>query len=90
MDENVLIELLRQAVFLIIKVASPMLLVSLIIGLVVSMLQTITSIQEQTLTFLPKLVGIFLILVVFGNWIFKNITEFFEYLTLNFDFFIKG
>lgn len=90
MNENMLLELLRQALYLIIKVASPMLIVSLVIGLVVSILQTITSVQEQTLTFVPKLIGVFLVLMLTGNWIFKNITEFFQYLCDNFRYFIRG
>lgn len=90
MDENMLLELLRRTLFLIIKVSAPMLLVSLIIGLVVSILQTVTSIQEQTLTFVPKLLGIFLVLMLFGNWIFRSVTEFMEYIALNFEFYIRG
>lgn len=90
MNENILIGLLRQTLFLIIKVSAPMLLVSLVIGLIVSILQTITSIQEQTLTFVPKFLGIFLTLALFGNWIFRSVTQFFEYLALNFEFYIRG
>lgn len=90
MNENMLIELLRQALYLIIKVSAPMLLVSLVIGLIVSILQTVTSVQEQTLTFVPKLLGIFLVLMITGNWIFKSITEFFVYLCDNFRYFIQG
>ena len=90
MNENMLIELLKETLFLIIKVAAPMLITSLVIGLVVSILQTITSIQEQTLTFVPKLIGVFLVIMLFGNWIMKNITEYFVYLADNFRYFIEG
>lgn len=90
MNENMLVELLRQALYLIIKVSAPMLIVSLVIGLVVSVLQTITSIQEQTLTFVPKLIGVFLVLMLTGNWIFHSVTEFFQYLCDNFRYFIEG
>lgn len=90
MNENILLELLRQTLYLVIKVSAPMLLTSLIIGLVISILQTVTSIQEQTLTFVPKLVGVFLVLMLCGNWISKCITEFFEYLAMNFSYFING
>lgn len=56
------------ALFLVIKVSAPVLLVSLIVGLVVSIFQTVTSIQEQTLTFVPKIIAVFLALIVLGNW----------------------
>lgn len=89
MNENILVELLRQTLFLIIKVSSPMLITSLVIGLVVSILQTVTSIQEQTLTFVPKLIGVFLVLMISGNWIMKCITEYFQYIADNFRYFIQ-
>ena len=66
-----------------------MLLVSLVVGLVISILQTVTSIQEQTLTFVPKLISIFLVLVIAGNWILTNIVEYMEYLFENFNAFIR-
>lgn len=90
MNENILVELLRQTLYLIIKVSSPMLITSLVIGLVVSILQTVTSIQEQTLTFVPKLIGVFFVIMLFGNWIMKSITEYFQYLADNFRYFIQG
>lgn len=53
-----------------------MLLVSLVVGLIISILQTVTSIQEQTLTFVPKLLAIFLTLILAGNWILTSLKEF--------------
>lgn len=89
MDEEILVTILRETLYLIIKVSAPMLLVSLVVGLVVSILQTVTSIQEQTLTFVPKLISIFLIIMLFGNWIMTNISEYFVYLCDNFAVYIK-
>jgi flagellar biosynthetic protein FliQ len=66
-----------------------MLITSLVIGLVVSILQTVTSIQEQTLTFVPKLIAVFLVIMLFGNWIMKSIVEYFQYLADNFRYFIQ-
>ena len=63
-----------SALFLIIKVAAPLLLVSLAVGLIVSIFQTVTSIQEQTLTFVPKIVAIFLTLILLGNWILTELS----------------
>lgn len=76
MTADIVIDIARNAIFLILKCAMPMLLVSLVIGLLVSIFQTVTSIQEQTLTFVPKLLGIFLVLMLAGAWIINNIVEF--------------
>lgn len=89
MSENIVIDIAREAVFLIIKVASPILIVSLSVGLIVSILQTVTSIQEQTLTFVPKLISILLVVMLFGNWMLTSIKEFMVELFSNFSYFIN-
>ena len=76
MTEQVIIDIFTQTLVLIIKVSAPMLLVSLVVGLIVSILQTVTSIQEQTLTFVPKLLAIFLTLILAGNWILTTLKEY--------------
>ena len=76
MTEEVIIDIFTQTLVLIIKVSAPMLVVSLVVGLIVSILQTVTSIQEQTLTFVPKLLAIFLTLILAGNWILTMLKEF--------------
>lgn len=76
MTEEVVIDIFTQTLVLIIKVSAPMLLVSLVVGLIISILQTVTSIQEQTLTFVPKLLAIFLTLILAGNWILTMLKEF--------------
>lgn len=83
------VNLMSETLYLIIKVSAPMLLVSLVVGLVISILQTVTSIQEQTLTFVPKLISIFLVLTIAGNWILTSIVEYMEYLFDNFNAFIR-
>ncbi|MDI9508433.1 MAG: flagellar biosynthesis protein FliQ [Clostridiales bacterium] len=90
MSENVVIDIAREAVFLIIKVAAPILLVSLTVGLIVSILQTVTSIQEQTLTFVPKLIAILLVVLLFGNWMLTSIKEFMIDLYSNFAYYINA
>ena len=60
----------------IVKTAVPVLLVSMIVGLVISLFQTLTSIQEQTLTFVPKLIAILLTLMLLGAWMLNQITGF--------------
>ena len=70
------IEILRQLVGTSLLVVSPILIGSLIVGLVVSLLQSVTSIQEQTLSFVPKLVTISLVLVLGAPWILRQLMQF--------------
>ena len=90
MNENMVVDIAREAIYLIIKVAAPILLVSLTVGLVVSILQTVTSIQEQTLTFVPKLIAILLVVMLFGNWMLTSIKEFMVELYTNFSYYINA
>ena len=69
-------DIARDALYLIIKVSLPVLLVSLIVGLIISIFQTVTSIQEQTLTFVPKIICVFLALILFGPWMMNSMVEF--------------
>lgn len=78
MSTGDVMDVASQAIWLIIKCSAPMLISSLIIGLIVSIFQTVTSIQEQTLTFVPKLVTILLVLLICGDWIMNNIVAFIE------------
>ncbi|MBR6771670.1 MAG: flagellar biosynthesis protein FliQ [Lachnospiraceae bacterium] len=78
-----------SALFLIIKTAAPILLVSLIVGLVISIFQTVTSIQEQTLTFVPKILCVFLTLILLGHWILTQVTEYMVELWSNFSMYIR-
>lgn len=77
------------ALFTIIKCAAPVLLVSLCVGLIVSIFQTVTSIQEQTLTFVPKILSIFLTLILLGHWMLNNMVEFMTALWENFSIYIR-
>lgn len=78
-----------SALYLIIKVAAPVLLVSLVIGLIVSIFQTVTSIQEQTLTFVPKILAVFLTLILLGNWMLNEMVQFMIDLWSNFLLYIR-
>lgn len=89
MTPDIVIDIAREAIWLIIKVSAPMLIVSLIVGLVISVFQTITSIQEQTLTFVPKLLAIFTVLLLCGAWIFQSTSEFMVQLCENFVTYIR-
>lgn len=89
MSVDVISEITNRALYLIIQAALPVLLVSLIIGLIVSIFQTVTSIQEQTLTFIPKILGIFLTLMLLGSWILNIIIEFMTDLWINIPNYVK-
>ncbi|MGN0378080.1 MAG: flagellar biosynthesis protein FliQ [Butyrivibrio sp.] len=89
MTEGQVMDVVRQALFLIIECAAPLLIISLVVGLVISIFQTLTSIQEQTLTFVPKIVAVFVGMMIFGTWMLNNITEFMEELWSNFNMYIK-
>lgn len=70
----------QEAIFTIIEVAAPLLLVGLVVGLLVSIFQAMTQINEQTLVFIPKIVGILLAMLVCGSWMLTRLTEFTEKL----------
>ena len=70
----------QQAIELILMLAGPLLLSALLIGLVVSVFQAATQINEQTLSFIPKLVGIFAALVLLGPWMISMMVDFIQRL----------
>lgn len=72
------LDIASQAIWLIIKCSAPLLISSLIVGLIISIFQTVTSIQEQTLTFVPKIITIFIVLIITGDWIINNILNFIQ------------
>ena len=84
MTEEAILNIASYAIWTIIISAGPLLIVSLIIGLIVSIFQTVTSIQEQTLTFIPKLIGIFMVLILMGSFILNNMVSFMSNLWSSF------
>lgn len=85
MSTGDVIDITAQAVWLILKCSAPMLLSSMVVGLIISIFQTVTSIQEQTLTFVPKLIVILLVVLICGDWIINNIIMFMEDLFSRFN-----
>ena len=81
-------DITRKALFVVIQAALPILRVSLTVGLLVSIFQTMTSIQEQTLTFVPKIISVFLALSLLGGWIMTKIVEFTTQLWGDFSLYI--
>lgn len=88
MTVDVVSDMAREALFLVIKVALPILLVSLCVGLIISIFQTVTSIQEQTLTFVPKIICVFTALVIFGPWMMNSMVDFLTRLWSSFSLYI--
>ena len=88
MTEGQVLYIARQALYTIILCSAPLLIISLVVGLVVSIFQTVTSIQEQTLTFVPKIICVFLGMMIFGSWILTNLTEFINTLWSDFSIYL--
>ncbi len=88
-SESAVLDIARDAIYTIIITSAPLLLVSLIIGLIVSIFQTVTSIQEQTLTFVPKILGVFVTMLIFGSWMLNNMSSFIERLWSNFSYYLS-
>ncbi len=76
MSVGELVTLMRGGVLQILMLASPVLGAALIVGLVVAILQAVTSIQEQTLTFVPKIFAILAVLALLGGWMFTSMREY--------------
>jgi flagellar biosynthetic protein FliQ len=89
MDQGSVIDLAQKALMMVIFVSAPMLGLSLIVGLAISIFQATTQIQEQTLTFVPKILAILGAIMVFGSWMLKTLMEFMQGLLLNMNQYIK-
>lgn len=78
-----------RALYMIIKLSAPVLLISLVIGLVISIFQTVTSIQEQTLTFVPKIIAVFAGLMLLGYWMLNTLKGYIVELWADFGQYIR-
>mgnify|MGYP000388889608 FL=1 len=76
MDQEVIISIAQNALLTIIYVSAPLLLVSLIVGLAVSIFQATTQIQEATLSFIPKILSVILTIAVLGSWMLTKLTDY--------------
>jgi len=76
MDQEVVISIAQNAFLTIIYVSAPLLLVSLIVGLAVSIFQATTQIQEATLSFIPKILAVILTIAVLGSWMLTKLTDY--------------
>ncbi|MFP4973901.1 flagellar biosynthesis protein FliQ [Paenibacillus sp. CN-4] len=88
MNPDFIIGLAGQAVYLILETSAPMLILGLVVGLIISIFQATTQIQEQTLAFVPKIVAVLLALLLFGSWIMTKLIDFTSHLLGNLDQYI--
>jgi flagellar biosynthesis protein FliQ len=75
MNEDTVVNLATQAMTLVLKVAGPLLIVGLVIGVAVSLFQAVTQIQEQSLSFIPKILGVGLVIMLLGPWMLTQIVD---------------
>lgn len=87
--QEAVLDIAREAIYTTIIASAPLLLISLIVGLIVSIFQTVTSIQEQTLTFVPKIIAIFLVMMLCGSWMLDTMSGFMTDLWSKFSYYIS-
>lgn len=88
MSGDLVIQLAQQSLMIVLIVSAPMLGLGLIVGLMVSVFQATTSIQEQTLAFIPKIVAVFVAILIFGPWMLRIMVEFVTNIFANLPFYI--
>ena len=76
LEQTEILAVMKDAIFTTLMASMPMLLAALVIGVIVSIFQATTQINEQTLAFVPKIIGILLALLIFGGWIMTEINDF--------------
>lgn len=89
MNHGDVLKLAQESIKTILALSAPMLIFSLVVGLIVSIIQAVTQIQEATLAFVPKIVAVLLSLIIFGPWILKVITQFTSELLTNINIYIQ-
>ncbi|XME01309.1 flagellar biosynthesis protein FliQ [Lachnospiraceae bacterium C1.1] len=89
MQVGTVTDIMQEALYTIITTAAPLLGISLCVGLAVSIFQTVTSIQEQTLTFVPKVISIFLGMMLFGHWMITRMVDYMIKLWTDFSVYIR-
>jgi flagellar biosynthesis protein FliQ len=89
MTEDFIIGFARQAIETMLMVSLPVLLVSLVVGVIISLFQSVTQMQEMTITFVPKIVTTFLSLIIFGPWMIERITGFLREVLVNLPYWVR-
>ena len=76
MADETALEIVRQALVIVLMIATPLLMVGMILGLLISLFQSVTSIQDQTLTFVPKIIAIVIVAMLMMPWIVMTLMQF--------------
>ena len=74
--EQIIIGLTKQALLLILLLSAPAMITALLVGFVISLFQAVTQVQEQTLTFVPKIIAVFIVIAIAGTWILGTLIRF--------------
>ncbi len=80
MDLGLITEINKEAIYLLIMISAPILLIALIVGVVVSLLQALTQIQENTLTFVPKIFSVYFSLIIFLPYMYSKLRVFVDHI----------
>jgi len=80
LTSEVFMDVIRQGIFVLLTVITPVMVLSLLVGLTISIFQAVTQINEQTLTFVPKILVVFLTLAVTGGWVMQKMVEYAQML----------
>jgi flagellar biosynthesis protein FliQ len=89
MTQDVAVQIGREALYIVMLVAAPMLGLGLIVGVVVSIFQATTQIQEQTLVFVPKIIATFVAILLFGPWILATLVDYTQEIFTSFSMVIR-
>lgn len=89
MSTELIIQCINETMQVALLISAPMLIVGLVAGVMVAIFQSVTQIQEMTLTFIPKIVGVAFALLIFCPWMIKMLKEFAEKIYLNIPYYIR-
>lgn len=89
LDESSIIYIAQGALKVVVYISAPVLIISMTIGLIISIFQATTQIQEQTLTFVPKILSVIAAIAIFGSWMLRVLIEYTQNIFLNMNQFIK-
>ena len=88
MSGDLVIQMAQEALRMVLSISAPMLGLGLLVGLAVSVFQATTSIQEQTLAFIPKIVAVFVAILIFGPWMLRLMVEYVTNVLVNLPYYI--
>jgi len=89
MSGDIVVQLAQNAIMVVILVSAPMLGLGLIVGLMVSVFQATTSIQEQTLAFIPKIIAVFVAILIFGPWMLRIMVGYVTQMFMNLPMYVR-